>query len=139
MIASLVLPLTVLTSAYLGAIGVLIWLLRCLRMPARWAILAGFLGFGLGTGLLSAWIWPLDSSVYPNVWAVLLGDWLYNLASDRLADPWLFGVPQVYVLSGVLLYGGLGAVVQELYRRRSARRQPVASEAGASKAGDSAG
>lgn len=130
MIASLVLPLTVLTSIYLGVIGFLIWLLRRLGMPARWAIVAGFLGFGLGTGLLSAGIWPLDSSVFPNVWAVLLGDWLYNLASERLDDPWLFGVPQVYVLSGALLYGGLGLVVQELYRRRQARGSLAANEVG---------
>jgi hypothetical protein len=122
MVASLIFPLTVLTSAYLGAIGAFIWLLRRAGMPARWAILLGFSGFGLGTGLLSAWIWPLDSSVYPNVWSVLLGDWLYNISSSHLADLWLLRVPQVYALSGVLLYGGLGLMVQELYRRRQARR-----------------
>jgi hypothetical protein len=121
MIASLVFPLTVLTSAYLGIIGALIWLLRRLRLPARWAIVVGFLGFGLSTGLLSAWIWPLDSSVYPNVWAVLLGDWLYNLWSAPLDPVWFMDVPQVYAVSGMVLYGGLGLLVQEIYRRRQAR------------------
>lgn len=128
MVASLVFPLTVLTSAYLGVIGALIWLLRRLRMPARWAILSGFLAFGLGTGLLSAWVWPLDSSVYPNVWAVLLGDWLYNQSSAHLENLWLLGVPQVYAVAGALLYGTLGLLVQEIYRRRQARRS-VAGDA----------
>jgi hypothetical protein len=121
-IASLVFPLTVLTSAYLGAIGALIWLLRRAGITARSAILVGFLGFGLGTGLLSVWIWPLDSSVYPNVWAVLVGDWLYNLWNGHSAGPWLVRVPQVYAVSGAFLYGGLGLVVQEIYRRRQAGR-----------------
>lgn len=132
MIASLVFPLTVLTAAYLGVIGALIWLLRRLRMPARWAILCGFSGFGLGTGLLSAWIWPLDSSVYPNVWAVLVGDWLYDLSSAHLGDPRLLGVPQVYAVSGALLYGGLGLAVQEMYRRRQARRSVAGNAKGKS-------
>jgi hypothetical protein len=88
----------------------------------RWAIVFGFLGFGLGTGLLSAWIWPLDSSIYPNVWAVLVGDWLYDLSSTYLDDLWLLGVPQGYALSGVLVYGGLGVLAQEIYRRAQARR-----------------
>lgn len=121
MISSLVFPLTVLTSTYLGIIGVLIWLLRRARLPARWAIVVGFLGFGLGTGLLSAWVWPFDSSVYPNVWAVLLGDWLYNLWNGRLDPPWFIDVPQVYAVSGMFLYGGLGLLVQEIYRRWQAR------------------
>jgi len=129
-VATLVFPLTVLTSVYLGAIGFLIWLLRRLGMPARQAILAGFLGFGLGTALLCAWIWPLDSSVYPNVWAVLLGDWLYDLSSPHLDNLWLLGLPQVYAVSGGLLYGGLGLVVQSLYRRRQARRSTAGKAVG---------
>lgn len=130
MIASLVFPLIILTLAYVGAILGLIWILRRVGVAGRWAISLGSAGFGAVSGLLSAWIWPLDSSVYPNVWAVLLGDWLYNLSTTRWGDAWLLGVPQIYVVSGLLLYGGLGFLIQGLYLHRRARKAPAGQEAG---------
>jgi hypothetical protein len=107
-----VLELLVLTVLYAAIILSLVWLLRRAGIPARWAILLGFLGFGVGSSLLSAWAWPFDSSVYPNVWATLLGDRLYALSADRLGDVWLLRVPPVYVMAAALLYGGLGLLCQ---------------------------
>jgi hypothetical protein len=115
MITYVLLPLMVLTAAYGAIILGLIWALRRVGTPARWAIFLGFVSFGIGTGLLAAWVWPLDSSIYPNVWATLLGDALYQWSTSAVGDTWLLIVPRVYVSAAVLLYGGLGLLVQWVY------------------------
>ncbi len=115
MITHVLLPLTFLTVVYGVIILGLIWALRRIGTPVRWAIFLGFVGFGIGTGLLAAWVWPLDSSVYPNVWATLLGDVLYQWSTSIMGDMWLLGVPRVYVSAAVLLYGGLGLLMQWVY------------------------
>jgi len=114
---NIILPLVVLTLLYGVIILGLVWLLRRVGISGRWAILLSFLFFGLGTGLAVAWIWPLDSSVYPNVWAAILGDALYRFSSDRQGSLWLLEVPHVYILAGALLFGGFGLLVQWLYNR----------------------
>ena len=88
------------------------WLLRRAGAPARWVVVLGFLTFGVATGLLAAWVWPYDSCVLPNLWAVVLGDALYELSSEYLGDPAglpaVLRVPWVYPLAGAILYGALG-------------------------------
>jgi len=117
MITRVLLPLMLLSAAYGAIILGLIWALRRIGTPVRWAILLGFVGFGIGTGLLAAWVWPLDSSVYPNIWATLLGDALYQWSTSTVGDMWLLGVPRVYVSAAALLYGGLGLLIQWIYHR----------------------
>jgi hypothetical protein len=109
---NVLLPVAVLTAIYALAIWGLIALYRALRLPRRGAIFLGFATFGLATGLLAAWIWPLDSSVYVNVYAVWLGDAVYGLSAQRLGDPWMLRVPQAYVAVSTILYGTLGMLAQ---------------------------
>ncbi len=117
MVRNVILPLVFLTVSYGALIWGLIWLLRRARLPLRPAISLGFLCFGTASAWLAAWIWPTDSSLYLNVWAVFLGDWLYQWSSESLGDPWLLQVPQVYLIAAVILYGGLGLLAQETYAR----------------------
>ena len=112
---NILLPLVILSAAYALAILGLVLLFRAVRAPSKWQALLGFLTFGVVTGLLTAWIWPLDSSVYANVYAALLGDVVYHLAAAHLGDPWLLRVPQVYVVVSVALYGLLGFMAQGIY------------------------
>jgi len=110
-------------AAILGAI----LLLHKLGVPGRWAIALGFLIFGTATGFLAAWAWPLDSSVYANAVAVLMGDAVYTVAIQLLGDPgssqahdtipWILRIPQVYVPVAVVLYGLAGWLVQWVYSR----------------------
>lgn len=111
-----------LTLLYAGIIAGLVWLLRRLGVPARWALALGSLVFGVATGLLAAWAWPYDSCVLPNVWAVLLGDALYGLSSDYLGDVALLRVPWVYPVAGAMLYGALGLAIQALFTWQQGRR-----------------
>jgi len=118
-----ILIVLVLTLAYGGFIAGLVWLLRRVGVPARWAVFTGFLTFGVATGLLAAWVWPYDSCVLPNLWAVLLGDLLYQLSSELLGNPAglpvVLQVPWVYLLAGAILYGALGLAVQAFVNWRA--------------------
>jgi hypothetical protein len=108
----LIIKVVLLTAAYGSVVGGLAWLLRRAGAPRRWAIVLGFLTVGFVTGLLAAWAWPYDSCVLPNLWAVLLGDALYKLSSERLGDLAAFRPPWVYPWAGAALYGVLGLIVQ---------------------------
>ena len=120
--------LVALTLVYAALTAGLILLLRRLGIPASGAIVLGFLIFGGLSGLLAAWAWPLDSSVYCNIYAVLAGDWVCRAAIEYLGGsrsanahetiPWLLRTPQVYVPVSVLLSGLAGLPIQWLYRRR---------------------
>ena len=125
------LMVVLLTLTYGAIIAGLVWLLRRAGAPARWAVLLGFLIFGVASGLLAAWAWPYDSCVLPNLWAVLLGDALYGLSSEHLGDLAAFRVPWVYLLAGAILYGALGLVVQALVNwQRGWRAGPAAESDG---------
>jgi hypothetical protein len=125
----MLLTFLLLAGLYALAIGGLIWLLRTLGVSRRSAILSGFLGFGVVAGALTAWAWPLDSSVYFNVPASLLGDQVYGWSIRVLGDPgsaqahstipWLLRIPQVYVLVSIVLSGLAGWAVQWGYNRRA--------------------
>jgi hypothetical protein len=130
-IRNIVLPILVLTAIYGLVIGGLAWLLRILRIPATRATFLAFLLFGLVTGLLTAWVWPLDSSVYANVFTVLLGDLVYRWSAQYLGDPWLLRVPHVYVLVSPILWAGAGLLFQGLssWRRRRTGSRPTRQNA----------
>jgi hypothetical protein len=117
-----VLGVVLLTVLYAAVIVGLVWWLRRIGVPGRWAIFSGFLAFGIGTGLLAAWTWPYDSCLYPNVWAVLAGDELYDLSTDLIGDVWVLQLPRVYVLVAATVYGGAGLLVQWVYNRTQARQ-----------------
>ena len=117
-----VLPVVVLTVVYGLVITGLVVIFRAVRIPRRWAIALGFLAFGVASGLLAAWAWPLDSCTLPNVYAVLLGDELYGFSARNLGDPWLLGVPQVYVVVSTILGGLAGVLAQWVDGRMRARR-----------------
>ncbi len=110
----------------------LVWALRRLRAPESLAIFLGFLILGLATGILAVALWPMDTSVYPNVLAGWLGDWVYVHSIEWIGDPhseqahytipWLLRVPQVYALASCALCGVLGMSAQWLYNRRPRHR-----------------
>lgn len=101
-----------LTLVYGVVIAALAWLLRRVGVVARRDLALGFVIFGLASGLLAAWAWPYDSCVLPNLWAVLLGDALYQWASGTLGNPAPLRVAWIYPLAGAMLYGALGLAVQ---------------------------
>lgn len=131
MISNLILPLLSLSALYTAVVAGLVWLLRRAGVPAKRAVILGCLVFAVVTGLLTAWVWPLDSSVYFNVFASLLGEAVYDLSIRHLGDasstqahytvPWAVRVPQVYVVSSVLLSGLVGLPFQWAYGRRVGR------------------
>jgi hypothetical protein len=117
--------IAVLTIIYAAVIAGFIVLFR--RLKLRASVILGFLAFGALSGLLAAWLWPLDSSVYCNVFAVPAGDGLYRAAIGYLGDshsaqahetiPWILRVPQVYVTVSIVLSGLVGLPVQWLCSR----------------------
>ena len=115
-----ILGVAFLTLAYGGIIAGLDWLLRRVGTPARWTIALGCLVFGIVSGLLAAWVWPHDSCVLPNLWAVLLGDALYTLSSEAPGSPAVFPPPWVYPLVSTVLYGVLGLAAQAIINWRRA-------------------
>jgi hypothetical protein len=121
-----VLPAVILTAVYSLVIGVLVLFFRVLRVPRRWAILLGFLVYGVISGLLAAWAWPYDSSTLPNLYAVLLGDAIYHFSAQRLGNPWLWSVPQVYVVASTVVCGLVGLLAQWVDAQiRAGRRIPA--------------
>jgi hypothetical protein len=121
-VRGVVLPIVVLTAVYGLVITGLVFVFRAVRIPWRWAIALGFSVFGIASGLLAAWAWPLDSCTLPNVYAVLLGDKVYGFSAQRLGDPWLLSVPQVYVVVSTFLGGLAGVLAQWVDARIRARR-----------------
>ncbi len=127
MFISAALTLAIVLGIYGLVIAALAWLLRRLGVPGSRAILSGFLVYGLAAGILAVALWPMDTSVYPNVLAGWVGDWIYVNAIELIGDPhsdqahytipWLLRVPQVYALASIILCGGLGTAAQWLYNR----------------------
>ncbi len=109
--------LSSLVAIYGTVIVVLVRLFRRYGTDVGRAILAAFLSFGVAAGILATVLWPNDSSGLVNFPAVWLGDWIYVQAIGWIGNPysnqahytipWIFRVPQVYVLASV----GLGALV----------------------------
>ncbi len=116
-----------LSAIYALVILVLVLLLHKIGVPRTRAIILGFLIFGAVTGILTAWAWPLDSSIYFNLFATFLGDQVYNLSIQYLGDmhspqahytiPWILRIPQVYAMSSIVLCGLVSLPFQWVYNR----------------------
>lgn len=133
------LTLAVVLGIYGLVIGALAWILRLLRVPESRAVFSSFLIFGLASGMLAVALWPMDASVYPNVLAACVGDWIYVHAIEFIGDPhsdqahltipWILRVPQAYAPVSFALCGALGAAIQWLYNRRPRRRNQPREQA----------
>lgn len=129
MISKLVLVIAVLCIIYTAIIWGLIAVLRKVGVPGRLATLVSLLAFGVGMGLAAAWLWPLDTAAVVNMPASLLGDRLYVWTIALFGDPhspqahyttpWIFRVPQVYVLASVLIWGTFGLIIQLIHNHWS--------------------
>ena len=123
-----VFTLLILLAIYSIVILGLVLLLRKMGVSGKRAIILSFLVFGAVTGILTAWVWPIDSSLYFNVLASLLGDQVYNLSIQFLGDasssqahytiPWILRIPQVYVLTSIVVCGLVSLPLQWAYNRR---------------------
>jgi hypothetical protein len=124
-IVNVILLVLILSAIYVWVILGLVLLLRRIGVPGERAIILGFLIFGAVTGVLAAWAWPLDSSIYFNVFATYLGDQTYSLSIRYIGDmsspqahytiPWLLRVPQVYVPASIVLCGLVSLPLQWIY------------------------
>ena len=120
--AQWVITLLVLVVIYVVIITALTWLIQRFRLSSRYAVFLSLLIFGVVTGILVVWLWPLDSSVVPNIFGVWLGDWIYHRAIAWTGDPnsaqahntipWFFQIPQVYAIASVGLCAIAGWVLQ---------------------------
>jgi len=114
--------LSVFVAVYAVIIIALTWLIQHVRVASRYAVFLSLLIFGVVTGILVVWLWPLDSSVLPNIFGVWLGDWIYHRAIAWMGDPnsaqahntipWFFQNPQVYAIASVGLCAIAGWVLQ---------------------------
>jgi len=131
MIFGIIVPLFILPATYGLVILGLVMAFRKMQIPSKKAILLGFLTFGIAIGFLTAWAWPADSSFYFNAFGALLGDQVYNLSIRCFGDiispqahytiPWILRVPQVYVITSIVVYGLVGLVLQLVYNRWTER------------------
>ena len=118
-VTNVVLPLLILTAAYAVLIQASVLLLRRLGISLKRAIGGGFLVFGAATGILTVWVWPIELSIYINIFATLLGDELHRLWPQHLGNPWPLQVPQVYVSVSVVLCGLMGLAVQWVWNKQT--------------------
>ncbi len=126
-----IIPLFILPAIYGLIILGLIVVFRKMQLPSKKVILLGFLVFGTAIGFFTAWLWPADSSFYFNVFGALLGDQVYNLSIQYFGDiispqahytiPWILRIPQVYVITSIVLYGSVGLLLQLIYNRCTER------------------
>jgi len=122
-----VFTLLILLAIYSIVILGLVLLLRKMGVSGKRAIILSFLVFGAVTGILTAWVWPIDSSVYFNFFASLLGDQVYNLSIQYFGDssspqahytiPWILRIPQVYVIASLILCGLVSLPLQWVHNR----------------------
>ena len=123
----MVFTLLILSAMYGIVILGLVLLLRKMRVSGKRTIILSFLVFGAVTGILTAWVWPIDSSIYFNFFASLLGDQVYNLSIQYFGDssspqahytiPWILRIPQVYVMASIILCGLVSLPLQWVYKR----------------------
>jgi len=131
MIFGIVLPLFILPAIYGLVILGLVMAFRKMQVSSKKAILLGFPVFGIAVGFLTAWAWPADSSFYFNVLGALLGDQIHNMSIQYFGDiispqahytiPWILRIPQVHVVTSIVLYGLVGLLLQLIYNRWTER------------------
>ena len=127
MIANVIFLFLILSAIYSIVILGLVLLLRKMGVSGKRAIILSFLVFGAVTGILTAWVWPIDSSIYFNLFASFLGDEVYNLSIQFFGDmrspqahytiPWILRIPQVYVITSIVLCGLVSLPLQWIYNR----------------------
>jgi hypothetical protein len=120
-----ILPLFIMSAAYGLVILGLVLLLPRLGVPRRIVVVASFLVFGAVSGILTAWAWPIESSIYLNWPGTLLGDRMYTWSIQMLGDaqsaqahytiPWPLRIPQVYVIAAVVWCGLAALPLQWAY------------------------
>jgi hypothetical protein len=128
MFFGIIVPLLILPAIYGLVILGLVMVFRKMQVPPKKVVLVGFLVFGTAIGFFTAWLWPADSSFYFNVFGALLGDQVYDLSIQHFRDiispqahytiPWVLRIPQVYVITSIVLYGSVGLLFQLVYNRR---------------------
>jgi disulfide bond formation protein DsbB len=124
----IIVPLLILPAIYGLVILGLVIVFRKMQVPPKKVVLVGFLVFGTAVGFFTAWLWPADSSFYFNVFGALLGDRVYDLSIQHFGDiispqahytiPWVLRIPQVYVITSIVVYALLGLLLQLVYNRR---------------------
>ena len=128
MFLGIIIPLFILPAIYGLVVLGLIVVFRQMQVPSKKVILVGFLVFGTTIGFFTAWLWPADSSFYLNVFGALLSDQVYDLSIRCFGDiissqahytiPWVLRIPQVYVITSIVVYALLGLLLQLVYNRR---------------------
>jgi len=123
--------LIILFFAQLIIYGLLVWVLAKLigsyRPLSKIAFLLACLVVGLIAGWLTVFLWSrIDTVVYPNMAASLLGDQVYIWATSKVAPgvaaphyaiAWPLRIPQLYAFTSVILFGFVGLVLQTAYNR----------------------
>lgn len=132
------LMLAIALGIYGLVIAVLAWILRRFRVPESGALFMSLLIFGAAAGILMMLLWPMDTSVYPNVFAAWAGDWIFAHAIEWIGDPhsdqahftipWLLRVPQVYAVASFTGCGALGIITQWLFKWTVDRRGKAARQ-----------
>jgi hypothetical protein len=140
MLFSLFVLLLILLAIYGVVISGLIWLLRRIGLSRKRVVILSFLVFGVATGILTGWVWPIDSGVYFNFFAAFLGEQVYDLSIRYLGDmhspqahytiPWILRIPQVYVLTSIVLSGLVSLPFQWVYNRVGAGEKQSAKDRG---------
>jgi hypothetical protein len=80
-----------------------------------------FLLFGIGVGFISVWFDNnTDTIFFVNIPGTVIGDGIYSGTIKLFGDPassqahytipWIFRIPQVYVLASGVFWGLLGAI-----------------------------
>jgi hypothetical protein len=127
-VVGVIIPLFILWAIYGLVILGLVVAFRKIHVPSEQAIFFSFLAFGTALGFFTAWLWPADSSVYFNVFGALLGDQVYDLSIQHFGDiispqahytiPWVLRIPQVYIITSIVVYALLGLLLQLVTNRR---------------------
>ena len=84
-------------------------------------IITGFIIFGVAVGFIAVWFRQHTDMVFLlNIPGTLLGDAVYGLSIRFFGDPhssqahytipWLFRIPQVYVLASIFFWGLVGTI-----------------------------
>ena len=90
-------------------------------MKRKIILITCFLLFGIGIGFVSVWFNNnTDTIFFLNIPGTLIGDGIYYRSIEIFGDPssaqahytipWLFRIPQVYVLASGLFWGLLGTL-----------------------------
>ncbi|MFU8795902.1 MAG: hypothetical protein ACNA7X_01215 [Dehalococcoidia bacterium] len=119
-------------AAYAGIIVALILILARAGVSKRLVLFAGFVVFGILSGVLAVLGVPGETALVMNP-GVLWGEAVYIFSLRLIGDPhsafahytipWVLRTPQVFLLTSTAAWGLIGALAQTVYNRR--KRPPV--------------